>query len=1544
MRSPDVKIDRFGREAFAYLAISILVLTTFYVSYEISLERGWEKGLRDRSLLLDLKGELNGVKWGIGQYLIALNDEFVIRAGTEVLRDPMDKRLDGRVESMLIERLNLELAGIANSFLPPDSSFNIEILNWTVDSIPVTGDLEIPVPGTRMDRNLSGLTETCMGSEVFGVNTTFHIEMVMTDSESSLIVMDDLEISVNRVSLSEFVTGRIQRFQDAVNGMELASLLEYMVGLLVQTKCMMGFGREPGTGEIVPISIVTEAELLSVLDLAMALLARSHLMVDDRGFIESIGEDLSMAPGGSKRTILPEYIESSQTVLDPGALVLGGEGIFHQDNPPDLQMVLRPFFLAIVDTVVNKLVSYLGVDDMLMGSVGRLKTIFDLGAEAVDSLSESILGMDLIDTSRSSAKDIFRSMLERSCYLDPEEYTIMIRKNEEVIWNGSSISSYPLVRLPQMERSFELGLSDGGPENQFYRSPNGTVHSKAEYFDPTEEFLGVLCTIYRIKANFIFDEIEPPFIPRNLLEDEEFINALAYFLGTDESDTGSGSESEFREKGRYAVRKVTESFFNGITGPFNEIWKSSWKGWTDEDIPSFSDGLPPLGSMMDIGSWPIKELADSFATALIDEFSVVGLFESLCDVEGEYTELIADWIFTNYDIWTHRGDQIGYIQMIRKDLIFDHTDVEILEVTPVEENVLENDIYLETGKNEVSVISERPEISKWLGLGLAEKLEIDVELEFHWSSLISASYLEVRDREFGTGSDGRGEGWIRNELKGQGTRGFDLLFSSYNGDPLSISNMVEGLVSEGFDSIGCFNDASTRISGGRFLLPATDLGGRIEVHDLNPGTGSIDNLTAVLAIQRNPSSRATIEPTDGTYNTDISNASAPYRTIYSVYFWGEYTVRFSVSSGDNGTSSNISRILPVYTRLSCQVASYWPMFGAQYEKVGRLIDHLKDKVVEARDTLKGELNRIVEDVLGDSMSSLREVPPIIIDIVKGNDLDIAEIARVASNITMDLSSTLRETVKGIVTKIAGLGVKGILNLTCAILGIEKIDLELDIGTLKVALHTERKALTGGPGSLLNITFDLSSIGMHCCMSFNRLEDGNYDFHGTATFDVGPLWLRLEMDPFMLRAPHMISIEVRYDAGNGKVLRASLECPALEEYRSCQVSLGDTLGVEPFIPIPPLGIQAVIDAGFMMRYRMPEELGPQLNEIRISGRNITEVEIFNPRGYPLYGSTLEIEGRKGSLIISWKLDPENSRFIMAGMKVSNLWRCDGPVPSNGMVRVVLRSPSGLILDDLDANLSKSGWFSRDADGYGVWRYGEGTPGSRNGGSLPTDIKSLLISIALSAVKEAWKLSYEVHGLSFDIIVPFLEKAIDLFMERFLSVVRELVVDVRMFLSLEIEDASGTAGGGLELSFLADGEAVAEFLGWLYENIKVFISNLADPRSAGDYRAFPMEILARCYIGLDLFMEVEMPVPIAKMAPKGVDLPDSFTLAIMGRVNLALPLKLLGVDVGGIAIVLGIYIKDAPDAIVSLFYDVGNIGLTQDFYLLRGTVWEESIEVI
>ncbi|MGA1865854.1 MAG: hypothetical protein ACMUFK_00135 [Thermoplasmatota archaeon] len=1542
MRYLCIKDDINGREAFAYLAISLMVLTTFYVSYQLSIEREWDRNLREGSRISDMVSELEEFRTSLSREIVSMHDESMAYADAELSREASGQRLDGYVEARLMEQLSTEIESIGISHQADDARFLFDITNWTVDSRPIQGGVDIPVPGTRTEPDISGLPSICTRTEMFGVNTTVHIELEMKDRFGSMVMKDELDIEVSRFSMAVFLKSRMGRLQDAVESGEMSSLVEYMVGSLAQMKCLMGYGREPGAGEIVPLSLLTDNELVSVMDLAFSLLAQSYLRSRDEHFMEDIGGSLASAPGAIGETTLIDVLENSTCYIDPGMMVLLGEGIFHQDNPPSLQTMFRPFFYSMVDLIVNRIVSYIGLDDDLYSGLGGLKTIMELGVEAADSLSSSILGIDIIDASRETAEGILKALLERSPLLDPDDDLIMVRGMPGASWNGAAISTYPVIDIPGMERCFEIGLSDGGPSNEYYRSVNGTIHSKAEYYDPSEEFVGLMCSIYNVTAFFDFDPMEPPFRSRDLLADEEFISSLAYFLGTDESDTGSLSENEFREKGRYAIKKVIDELFRSTTTPANDRWLKLWRGWTIEEITSMDNAFPSVGSMIDCDLWPLMELVEDFASALVEEFNAVSLFETLFEVEKGYSALIADWLLMNYDIWADRGGQMKSCEENCTSIIFDNTTVHIMDIEKTQECVIYGGNKVEFGKDNTEVLYQYPELAKWIALGLCVKIPMDPELDMLWSSYVSSSYLEMTRREFGDGSGTDEEGWIRREMVQPSTRGFELTFSSYNGDSLGVMKEVERLVRKGLDAIGSSFDQGLHLAGGRFFLPPLPKDDHIEVSGMNFDAPGHRELYTDLRIHRKETYQTVLSPSSGEYDTDPLDSSAPYTTGYQLDLKGTYDIVFILREKDLEVMGASNMSFPVSLSINFEVGSQWPMLGVEYVQTGNFQEYLVDRVLEAGDSLKAELNCLVQDLLGGSMSSLREVPPIVLEIVRGNDLDIAEIARVASNVTLDLSSTLRETVKDLIRHLIDLGISGILNATCRVLGIDEIELELDMGPFRAGLHTERGALMGEEGNILNISLDISSIGMCCFMSFNRVDGGKFDFSGIVTFDIGPLYLRLELDPFMLRAPHMISIEARYEAGPGEYLMASIECPALEEYRSCQVSLGDTLGIEPFIPIPPLGVQAVIDAGFRLNYRMPEELGPHINEVHLYGRNISEIEIFNPRCFPVYSSTLSIENLEGCLIGSWSLEPEAERYSLCGIDQTCLWRWEGRIPDDGRVRIVLRSPSGLIWDDLEADLDIGGWYSRDADGYGVWRETSGTPEAPNGGALPTNIRSLLISIALTSLKEAWTESYRIFGLTFDVVVPFLERAIELFMERFLSVVRELVVDVRMFLSVEIEDASGSAGGGLELSFQADGEAVADFLSWLYGNIKIFINNLADPENSGDYRAFPMAILSRCYIGLDMFMEVEMPGPIANMAPEGADLPDSFTLAIMGKVNLALPMKLLGRDVGGIFISMGVYIKDAPDAIVSLFYDIGNIGMTQDFYLLRVVIWEGGVE--
>jgi hypothetical protein len=295
------------------------------------------------------------------------------------------------------------------------------------------------------------------------------------------------------------------------------------------------------------------------------------------------------------------------------------------------------------------------------------------------------------------------------------------------------------------------------------------------------------------------------------------------------------------------------------------------------------------------------------------------------------------------------------------------------------------------------------------------------------------------------------------------------------------------------------------------------------------------------------------------------------------------------------------------------------MDGAAYNGTGTVWEKVTDIARDATDAALDRLLNGSTELLGGALGSLNEVPPLIRDILSGEDLDIAGMARVLSNVTLDLSRSLREAVKEAIGRLLALGVEGTITVALDLLGIDRLELGIDIAGSRLDLVSYRKVLMGGNGTLLDLRFSAPAIGLEGGFHIVR-EDGRVLFFGTVTYDKGPLYIRLLLDPFMTRLPHMVSIEGALDGP--KDVRFSFACPALKEYRSLEISIRSSLGVEILVPIPFLGVQAVIDAGLRIRYSRPEELSPHLNEAGFKGGNLTSIEIFDPRMMPVHGCTVE----------------------------------------------------------------------------------------------------------------------------------------------------------------------------------------------------------------------------------------------------------------------------------------------------------------------------------
>jgi hypothetical protein len=271
-------------------------------------------------------------------------------------------------------------------------------------------------------------------------------------------------------------------------------------------------------------------------------------------------------------------------------------------------------------------------------------------------------------------------------------------------------------------------------------------------------------------------------------------------------------------------------------------------------------------------------------------------------------------------------------------------------------------------------------------------------------------------------------------------------------------------------------------------------------------------------------------------------------------------------------------------------------------------------------------------------------------------------------------------------------------------------------------------------------------------------------------------------------------------------------------------------------------------------------------------------------------------------------------------------------------LVLRSPAGIVMDEVFIDHIMETSFSRDKDGYGVWRWGDESPGSSNGGSVHASVKELILSLAFSSIKEAWDEASQLFGFSFDTVIHFVQRSVDLFIERFVSLLSTLVVDVSLFIRIEIEDASGSAGGGIEVCLNAEGKAVSKFLEWIYHNIRILIMNIKDPENSGDLISFPTDILEMCSISLLIFSEVETPVSVSKFASEGSEVPDKLSIGTKLSINLALPMDLIGHDTGDWKVSFGVQVIEAPAAVVSIFYDMTTTTSVSNLWLVKGELWE------
>jgi hypothetical protein len=406
-------------------------------------------------------------------------------------------------------------------------------------------------------------------------------------------------------------------------------------------------------------------------------------------------------------------------------------------------------------------------------------------------------------------------------------------------------------------------------------------------------------------------------------------------------------------------------------------------------------------------------------------------------------------------------------------------------------------------------------------------------------------------------------------------------------------------------------------------------------------------------------------------------------------------------------------------------------------------------------------------------------------------------------------------------------------------------------------------------------------------------------------------------------------------------------PEAEPYETAEVSTADLPGAGSFlsnIPIPLLGVRASVEAGLRLKYSPPFPMDVVVNEFEAnpegedSGREW--VELYNPLddarcvdGWTL--CTMHGEGCELPLVGTV---PANGLMVVRFPETSidNGYPGD---PFNDGDSLVLKDSAGRTVDvtpTLRDSANDRRTHQRTWDGGPRWSLKDGTEGDSNGPALLMATSDFIARALFQAFKEAFdETNLSEVSASLDFVVLLSKRVLNHFIENLLSIVKEVIHEVILFVKVTFGDTVGVANSGIRASFVVTGDSIVELLRWLIHSVATFIVNLGRSSNPIAYPAFPDKFFSGLFIRLDFIFEVGTPRMIRALgvAP---ELENQLTCVATIGPNIPCLGKLAGRDWGQWCVEFGVYLEGVPREYVSgfLLKDTGN---SVDLWLLKGRVW-------
>jgi len=674
--------------------------------------------------------------------------------------------------------------------------------------------------------------------------------------------------------------------------------------------------------------------------------------------------------------------------------------------------------------------------------------------------------------------------------------------------------------------------------------------------------------------------------------------------------------------------------------------------------------------------------------------------------------------------------------------------------------------------------------------------------------------------------------------------------------------------------------------------------------------------------------------------TALGNISAtPFSTQWSVSVLGMLQLNACSNNSElesqSATGTCARRDVRIELSMPIVVHSAWPLQGVSYNPTNTA---LSDAVEMAKKFCDIVWNKL-EPVLGWVKDGFERVYKFVAHAFEALSSFATRLVKIVSSALQTLVETLQEFVQKIADSVLGKAVRFFIDLA------GRVEFRISLFGFVIIIQTNLPDLIYRHGSdlLRLIVFtDRFGPGITFGVRVARLTDGSYDLLANCTIAMKSTTIEVAVDPLMHILRRFVEVHC-----SGKTWALDLVIPEVEPYELAEVSTADMPGVGAFlsnIPVPVLGVSASIEAGIRLKYSSPFPTDVVVNEFESNPQGDDSgkewVELYNPLDKPrcIDGWTLEtLHGKSSVIEIEGTIAPNGVRsFTFPEVSIDNGLEGDPFIDGDALV---LRNPAGVIIDvtptfrdcENDALTNQRSW-----DGGPKWIFRQGSKDNSNG--VPVILASS--DFIAKALFEAFRQSFmetklEEVTASLDFVAMFAKRVLHNFIENLLSLVKEIIHEVILFVKVVFGDAAGAAGVGFRASFVVTGDAIVDLLRWLIHSLATFIVNLGRASNPIAYPAFPQHFFSGLYLRFEALFEVGLPKLIRAVGAAG-NIDGRFTCAASISPNLPALGTIVGKDWGNWSIDFGVYLEGVPKDFAAS-YLAADTGDYIDFWLVKARVY-------